>query len=278
MEKLVFSSEYFSPLDTLSCGQIFRYKQFNNGYLVFSKDKVCYLYLEGDNVIIESEDNEYFYNFFDLFTSYDTIFNHALTYGNETLTLSANLGKGIRILKQDPFEMLFSFIVSQNNNIVRISKTIEKLCERVGSKISSPFGEYYAFPTAEQMSALAEEDYKAMGFGYRGRYFIELLSSIKNGFSIESLIPLSDSELHSALTSIVGVGDKVANCVSLFGFYRTSAFPVDTWIEKIYLEDFHGTLKDRKKITSWFESEFGKYSGYIQQYLFNYKRQENSLK
>ena len=90
--------------------------------------------------------------------------------------------------------------------------------------------------------------------------------------SIEYLNGLDDSELYSALTSFCGVGDKVANCVMLFGFFRTKTFPVDTWIEKIYLEDFKGTLKDRKKMSEWFISEFGEYSGFIQQYLFHYKR------
>lgn len=272
MEKIIFEKEYFNPLDTLFCGQIFRYKQFNNGYLVFSKDKICYIYSSGDNTVIETEDKDYFYNFFDLSTDYSDIYTKAISYGNQTLVNSANLGKGIRILKQDAFEMLFSFIISQNNNIKRISNTVEALCERVGKKLSSPFGDYFAFPTVEEMLPLTEKDYKELGFGYRGRYFIELLSAISDGFDVYALSTYSDSDLKKSLTSLVGVGEKVANCVLLFGYYRTSAFPVDTWIEKIYLEDFNGTLKDRKKITEWFEKEFGRYGGYFQQYLFHYKR------
>lgn len=272
MDKIIFSSDYFNPLDTLSCGQIFRYKQFNNGFLVVSQDKICYIYTAEDKTIIETEYKDYFYNFFDLSTDYSKIFNFAVSYGNQTLLNSANLGKGIRILKQDSFEMLFSFIISQNNNIKRITQTIEKLCEKVGSKLSSPFGEYFAFPTAKQMETLTETDYKDLGFGYRGRYFIELLSKINNGFDIFKLSALSDENLYKELVSLTGVGDKVANCIRLFGFYRTAAFPVDTWIEKIYIEDFNGLLKDRKKITQWFENEFGVNSGFIQQYLFHYKR------
>lgn len=272
MDKIIVKSEYFSPIDTLSCGQIFRYKQFNNGYLVISKDKICYLYNDSGNVIIETEDKDYFYNFFDLSTDYAKIVSSALSYNNKTLTTAVNLGKGIRILKQDSFEMLFSFIVSQNNNIKRITNTIEKLCEKVGTKLSSPFGEYYAFPTAEQMSVLTDSDYKELGFGYRGNYFIKLLSDIANGFNVQSLSSLDKSALYKRLTEITGVGDKVASCVMLFGFYQTGSFPVDTWIEKIYREDFFGTIKDRKKITEWFENKFGNYSGYIQQYLFHYKR------
>ena len=277
MDKIVVSAEYFNPYDTLSCGQVFRYKQFNSGYLLTSGDKICYLYKEGENTVIETEYAEYFKNYFDISRDYAKIYELAIGYGNETLSLSANLGKGIRILKQDAFEMIFSFIISQNNNIKRITSTIEKLCEKCGKKLNSPFGAYYAFPTLEQLSTLDENDYKNLGFGYRGRYFICLIDAIKKGLDINNLKSLSDTELYSALTSICGVGDKVANCIMLFGFFRTKTFPVDTWIEKIYLEDFKGDLKNRKQISKWFILKFNEYSGYIQQYLFHYIRNKKGL-
>ena len=272
MTSLTVKSEYFNPIDTLSCGQVFRYKPYEKGYLLISGDKICYIYKEGDDIVIQTEYKDYFYNYFDLSRDYFNIYNLAVNYGNQTLKLSAESGKGIRILKQDAFEMLFTFIISQNNNIKRITATVEKLCEKVGKKLTSPFGDYYAFPTLEELSVLTDKDYKELGFGYRGKYFICLIENLKNGLSIERLKSYEDSKLYSELTSFCGVGDKVANCVMLFGFFRTKTFPVDTWIEKIYIEDFNGTLKDRKKISEWFISEFNEYSGYIQQYLFHYKR------
>ena len=168
--------------------------------------------------------------------------------------------------------MLFSFIISQNNNIKRITSTIEKLCQRVGKKLNSPFGCYYAFPTVDELATLTESDYNNLGFGYRGRYFICLIESIKNGLDINKLKLLSDTDLYDALISLCGVGDKVANCVMLFGFFRTKTFPVDTWIEKVYSQNFNGKIKDRKKISEWFISQFGEFSGYVQQYLFHYIR------
>lgn len=272
MENLIVKSEYFNPIDTLSCGQVFRYKPYKKGYLLISDDKICYIYNENGNSIIKTEYKDYFYNYFDLSRDYSKIYDKAVSYGSNTLKLSAKLGKGIRILRQDAFEMLFSFIISQNNNIKRITATIEKLCEKVGKKLCSPFGDYYAFPTLDELSKLSDNDYKELGFGYRGKYFICLIENLKNGLSIERLKSYDDTKLYSELTSLCGVGDKVANCVMLFGFFRTKTFPVDTWIEKIYIEDFNGTLKDRKKISEWFISEFNEYSGYIQQYLFHYKR------
>ncbi len=271
MDKIVVGSEFFNPFDTLSCGQMFRYKEYNKGYLLISGDKICYLYKEGDFTAIETEYKDYFYNYFDLSRDYSKIYGVAVGYGNDVLTLSANQGKGIRILKQDAFEMLFSFIISQNNNIKRITSTIEKLCEKCGKKYGSPFGEYHAFPTVEELASLNESNYKSLGFGYRGRYFICLINAIKNGLDIKALNSLSDDELYKTLTSLCGVGDKVANCVMLFGFFRTKRFPVDTWIEKVYLEDFKGIFKDRKQMSIWFSNEFKENSGFIQQYLFNYK-------
>ncbi len=272
MEKIAFKTEYFNPSDTLKCGQIFRFKNFNNGYLVFSKDKVCYIYQENDLTVIETEYPDYFSNFFDFLTDYENIYKKAVSYGNETLTLASNLGKGVRILRQDSFEMLFSFLISQNNNIKRITNSIEKICEKVGSKKSSPFGEYYAFPTIEQLKTLTVLDLKELGLGYRAEYFKDLVSLLDSGFSIENLKTLSETDLYNSLVKIKGIGDKVANCVMLFGFYKTKSFPVDTWTDKIYRENFNGKLKDRKKITEWFISEFGEFSGYFQQYLFYYKR------
>ena len=272
MKKIISKSEYFNPLDTLSCGQVFRYKKYKNGYLVFSEDKVCYLYLDNENVCIETEDDEYFYNYFDLSRNYFKIYDFAINYGNKMLSDSARYGKGIRILKQSAFEMIFTFIISQNNNIKRITSTVEKLCEKVGKKCASPFGDYYAFPTLSELENLTELDYKELGFGYRGKYFISLIENLKNGLAIEELKSLSDGDLYKLLTSQAGVGDKVASCIMLFGFFRTSFFPVDTWIEKIYIEDFKGSLKDRKKMSNYFISEFKEYSGYVQQYLFHYKR------
>ena len=167
---------------------------------------------------------------------------------------------------------MLSFIISQNNNIKRIISTIEKLCEKVCIKLNSPFGEYYPFPTVEQLKTLTESDYKSLGFGYRGKFFINLLKDVENGLLIDSFKSLNDVDLYNALTKINGVGDKVANCVMLFGFYKTKTFPVDTWIEKIYLNDFKGNLKDRKKISKWFIDKFQENAGYYQQYLFYYKR------
>ncbi len=274
MKKIEFSKEFFNVLDTLDCGQLFRFAPFKAGYIVYSLDKCAYLYEDGENSVIECEDEnaEYFYNYFDLARDYSAIFNRAISKSVPALTLSATAGKGIRILNQDKTEALFSFIVSQNNNIPRIKGIIERLCTALGEKKNFDGKEYYSFPTPEIMATMDGEFYKSIGLGYRAEYIRRLAVAITEGFDISAFDELSTKELKKNLVKIYGVGGKVADCVSLFGFHRSDAFPVDTWIEKVYKEDFNGALTDREKISDWFVSEFGEDSGYYQQYLFYYKR------
>ena len=274
MKKILVDSKYFSIKDTLECGQIFRFRPYEKGYLVFSKNKCAYCYNEGDSAIINCADNdeEYFYNFFDLGRDYSVIVNAANNFGIQFLSTCANQGKGIRILNQNTEETLFSFIVSQNNNIPRIKGSIEKLCAIYGEKIYGEFGEYFAFPCAEKLAEADENSLKSAGLGYRVTYIKSVANEIVKGFSVDALKSLSTTELKYRLISLKGVGEKVADCVTLFGFHRADSFPVDTWIEKVYKENFDGKETDRKKITTYFLDKFGKNSGYFQQYLFYYKR------
>ena len=133
--------------------------------------------------------------------------------------------------------------------------------------------EYYTFPTAKVLATKDEQFFKELGYGYRAKFMVEVANAIVNNqANLEDFAKLQTKDLKKQLVTLKGVGEKVADCVSLFGFRRTDSFPVDTWIEKIYKENFGGSLTDRKKITNWFLNEFGQFSGYIQQYLFYYKR------
>ena len=253
MQTIIFDNQYFNIKDTLDCGQIFRYKPFEKGYLVFSRDKCVYCYNEDGKAYIQLKETEkgYFSNYFDLDRDYGLIVDSASKSGVDVLSKSAKLAKGVRILKQDAEEMLFSFMISQNNNIPRIKNSIDKLCTLLGEKI---------------------EFYKSIGLGYRAEYVKNLAQKIAQGYVVSSLEKLSTKELKNQLVSIHGVGPKVADCVSLFGFNRTDSFPVDTWIEKVYVQDFKGNQKDRKKIADELTLKFGENAGFFQQYLFYYKR------
>lgn len=273
MKEIIFSSEFFNATDTLECGQIFRFEKKQEGYLVISRDKACLVKTVGESTIItcNESDEGYFTNYFDLNTNYANIYNLALNSKFEVLKKSCQLGKGVRILRQDSQEMLYSFLISQNNNIPRIKSIIGKLCEKLGDKKTFLNYEYYAFPTFEKLVCQNEDFYKQLGFGYRAEYMRYLSSELKNGLMNE-LKNCNANQVKARLLKIKGIGEKVANCACLFGFYKTDSFPVDTWIEKIYREDFNGQLTNPKKITQYFESTFKENSGYFQQYLFYYKR------
>ena len=267
-----FSSEYLNFKDTLECGQVFRFCEYERGYLVFSRDKCAYVYNDGEKAIIDGDD--YFYEYFDLIRDYGGICAAARSFGIKKLDDAVAKHCGLRILRQDKFEALVSFIVSQNNNIPRIKSIIERLCRAFGERRCSPFGEYYSFPTVKALADAPVDELKALGLGYRDAFVSGAAKAVSDGeLDLEKLSALDTVSLRKELLKIKGVGNKVADCALLFGFGHTDAFPVDTWIEKLYREDFQGTLTDRTKISEYFVSLFKENSGYIQQYLFYAKRE-----
>ena len=273
MEKIIYPKEYFNISDTLNCGQTFRFFPFNEGYFIISKNYACYAVYENENTVIYTDFPEYFNNYFDLCTDYSVIVNKAKSFNLEYLSRAAEYGKGIRILKQDTFEIIISFIISQNNNISRIKKIIDKLCFSLGEKNMFMGKTYYSFPTLNALLEKDENYFKELGFGYRAAYMESTLKALSMT-DIEKLKTLNTSQLFKNLLTFKGIGGKVANCILLFGFNRFDSFPVDTWIYKLYREDFCGEVCNRDKITKYFTDLFKEYSGYFQQYLFYYKREK----
>ncbi len=275
MEKITYSREYFDIKDTLECGQVFRFRECGEGYKVIAWDKCALCRSDGDKTIIECEngDREYFENYFDLKRDYSAIYETALKEGVAVLATAAKAGRGIRILNQNKTEALFSFIVSQNNNIPRIKGILERLCAALGREKEFCGEKFYAFPAVEALAAENEEFYKKMGLGYRAEYLRRLAADMTAGkIDLAAMENLGTKELKKRLCALHGVGPKVADCASLFGFHRSDSFPVDTWIEKVYREDFKGELSGRERIADYFAEKFKENAGYYQQYLFYYKR------
>lgn len=273
MKEIVFPSKYFNARDTLECGQIFRFNAVSGGYLVKSRDKACFLKtIDGVTAFsCEDGDVDYFKRYFDLETDYEGINERAKNSGFEILAKAAQAAEGVRILKQDEAETCFSFLISQNNNIPRIKGIIEKLCDGLGKKREFCGMEYMTFPKTEDLKNADVDFYKSIGMGYRAEFFKGLAQIITDDY-IAELRKTSGAELKKRLLSVRGIGDKVADCIRLFGFHKTDSFPVDVWIEKIYAEDFGGKLLGREKISEYFVKTFGFDSGFFQQYLFHYKR------
>jgi len=172
-------------------------------------------------------------------------------------------GCGIRILRQQPWEALVSFIISQNNNIPRIKKNINGLSSSFGEPAGNYGGkDYYDIPTPDVLACLTLDDLAPLHLGYRARYLIETAKAVCSGKKIEA----------DHLTDFCGVGPKVANCVALFALDRFESFPIDTWVRQLMHEFYGFDEKDVKGMASFAEDRFGEYGGIAQQYLFYYMR------
>ena len=252
----------FSVKDTLECGQVFRFVKSGDGYLVHASDKFCIATESGNEIRIESDDPDFFMRYFALDVDYPALNARLGSFGE--LTAAAEAGKGIRLLRQDPFEMIISFIISANNNIPRIKGIINRLCEKSGEKL----GKGFAFPTRESLLALSADDFAALGAGYRASYLYEAARTVTDGF-VSELLTLSTEQARKKLLTVKGIGPKVADCIVLFGLGRGDSFPVDTWIKQALLT---AELDTPLKIHDYYLGRYGDLSGLAQQYIFHYAR------
>ena len=258
----------FNAKHILECGQVFRFKKYDNYYRVYALDKFADVFtLDNGNVIIETSDPNFFVNYFDLNTNYDIIKQHLRK--NDIMKSAIDYGYGIRILRQNNIEAAFSFIISANNNIARIQKIINSICEHLGEKCDG----YYAFPSVQKLASAGEMFYASIGAGYRAAYLDKTAKLINSGFDMEVINSMSTESAVNYLIKLAGVGPKVADCILLYGYHRTDVFPVDTWIKKVYSSYFDSGATNPNQIRKNLVSSFTDMSGYAQQYLFYYKRE-----
>ncbi len=259
--------EYFLKTDTLDLlqtlegGQAFRWSHDDDGVFDgFSGNRHLRLKQEQDGVVlydVEESELPYWLSYFDTETDYAAIIQQFSS--DAVLKQASGENRGLRILRQDPFETLISFIISQNNNIKRIRGIVARLCEEYGEKC----GDGYAFPTAERLSQLTEEDLAPLRAGFRARYIVDAVRKTTDGtVNLDGIYTMTYDEGKDELKKIVGVGDKVADCVLLFAYHKTEAFPMDVWIKRIVAEYYPDGLPEC----------MGNYKGIAQQYLFEYFR------
>jgi N-glycosylase/DNA lyase len=264
--------EYFDSKQIAESGQTFRWYEVEEGYVIIHQDEGILLKQSHSKITIvpmTTYTEELWQSYLDLTLDYGHVVNQ-LKGKDDYLDSAIEFGKGIRILKQDPYEMIMTFIISANNNIKRITSSVKQLSERYGHLLFNHNGvNYYSFPSAEQLCNLTKDDFRACGVGYRDQYLLEFVNEVNNGYQPDSLNALNDKELKQALLRLKGVGEKVANCILLFGYYRLEGFPIDTWIKKVLLE--HYPVKENE-LKEFAESYFKPYGGIAQQYLFYYGR------
>ena len=206
---------------------------------------------------------QFWHGYFDLDRSYAAL--RGMLDGRDAfLQRAMEYGKGIRILRQDAWEMLITFIISQRKSIPAIRTAVEQLCKRCGTPLAAGAETVFAFPTPEQLCRAGETELQACGLGYRTRYVLHAARQAADGtLDLKALETLPDEELFARLMQLDGVGKKVANCVCLFGYGRVGRVPVDVWIERLIREEFGGEDPF---------PQFGQEAGIVQQYLFYYKR------
>ncbi len=261
---LIEDTKDFDIMHILECGQVFTYKK--NGeydYDVYSLDNFANVKLVDGKYVILTQNPKYFVNYFDLDTDYDAIKKDVAK--NDYIKKAVEFGHGIRILHQSLLEVIIGFIISANNNISRITKTMQKIREFGENK-----GSYFAFPTLERLHDITVQDFVNMGAGYRAPYLYKVIRQLDD-IDLEKTFSYDTKMLKTWLLSLMGVGPKVADCILLFGYARCDCFPVDTWIEKVYFDIFK-TKQNREKMTKDLVNYFGKNAGYAQQYLFFYRR------
>ena len=265
MEHIV-KNLHFDIRQTLLCGQCFRWKEDENGrFHGIVSSRHLTLSQEGDTVVLHgvaSEDVPFWEDYFDLSTDYELYIRQLSA--DPVLKKACACSKGIRILRQDPFETLISFIISQNNNIPRICGIIDRLCENFGEPVEGG----YSFPTAKKLNGITPDDLAPLRAGFRAKYICDAVRRVNSGeVSLEEIYSLPTDQAREQLKQICGVGDKVADCVLLFAYHKTDAFPRDVWVKRLMAQFYPDGLPECTKGIE----------GIAQQYLFDYVRNNEGL-
>lgn len=261
--------------NTITCGQIFRFtKELDNSYTVILTDRVINikyinntLYIESNNEInLENIIKEYL----DLNRDYITIINNIKKLDNK-LSESLDNSLGLKMIKQQPIECIISYIISANNSVRNITNSLNLISEYYGKKVIFKNKEYYLFPTLDKLSTITESNFRECKVGFRDKYLVEIIKSIKNNkLNINSIYSMNSTDSLNYLTSFKGIGMKVASCILLFAYQKFDVFPIDTWVKKYMLDDYN--IEGEKNIRKYCQETYKEYSGLAIQYMFNSKR------
>ncbi|OPJ56001.1 DNA-3-methyladenine glycosylase family protein [Alkalithermobacter paradoxus] len=276
---VVENLEHFEPEHIFECGQCFRWeKEEDESYTIVAFERILNIKKDKNKIYFNNTNvNEFhsiWYEYFDLHRDYGKI-KDKLRKIDTYLEKAVNFGSGIRILNQDPWEILISFIISANNRIPMIKKSIENLSRLYGKEIGEYKGKkYYAFPTIEKMNSLSVEEIEKCGTGYRSTYIKDTAFIVENKqTNIYNLKNLNTDMCKSELMMFCGVGPKVADCIMLFSMQKYDTFPVDVWVKRVMEEFYLDEEMSLNKIREYGINKFKDISGFAQQYLFYYARE-----
>ncbi len=276
---IVNNLKNFNPKHIFECGQCFRWDLQDDGsYTGVAFGKILNVKQENNSIIFDNtniEDfNNIWLNYFDLNTDYGEIKEY-LNKNDDVMKEATKFGEGIRILKQDPWETLISFIISANNAIPRIKKSIELISKNFGQYIGEYKGkDYYKFPSPKDIYNISEEQLKTCGVGYRSKYILNTAKKVVDEkILLEEIKKLNSEDCSKSMREFAGVGPKVANCILIFAMEKVEAVPVDVWVKRVMEHFYFHKDTPNKKIEQFAREKYGKYAGYAQQYLFYYARE-----
>ncbi len=270
----------FHPVHTFMCGQCFRWIENEDGsFDGVAYKKVINVSLNENSLIIKNTSEDDFNNIWKHYLDLDRDYAPIKKILSDDINLKKAIeyGYGIRILNQQPWECLVSFIISTQNQIPRIKKIVSSLSERFGQKLKIEDREYYSFPDADALKGVTEDELSFLKAGYRAGYIVDAVNKVTSGeINLESLFDMDYVSAKKELMKIKGVGEKVADCVLLFSYGKTEAFPIDVWVGRIMRSLYLSENASVGEIRQTSEKLFGKNAGIAQQYLFYYAR-ENKI-
>ena len=278
------NQDSFELIHIFECGQCFRWNKENDGSYTGVVENSIINVKKEDNIVIfkgktkNSNLEEIVTNYFDLKTDYKK-YKNQLSKIDQYLNESIIFGEGIRILKQDLWECIISFIISANNNIPRIKKIIERLSINYGEKIIFEGKEYYTFPTPESLSNATIEELRSLGLGFRDKRIYNTTKMIlEKEVDLDKIKNMkSTDEMREELYKLDGVGPKVADCILLFSLKRLDVFPIDVWVRRVmndlYIHNDDEEKVNKRELQRLAEEKFVGLSGLAQQYLFYWKRE-----
>jgi len=281
-ELIIKKIEAFELKDIFDCGQCFRWNENANGsYTGVVKNGVLNVNCDQENIyfkgVLDCDINDFVNKYFDFERDYEQI-KSTLSKVDEYMDNSIKYGKGIRILNQDLWEMIISYIISANNNIPRIKGIIERLSMKYGSKVTFEAKDYYLFPSPKQLKDVTTAEYRSLGLGFRDIRLYETTQLINEGkINLDDLYKMKTLDARDTLLQLSGVGPKVADCILLFSdLKRFDIFPIDVWVRRV-MNDLYIKNPDEKKVNNRKINEvafekFGDYAGIAQQYLFYWRR------
>lgn len=276
---IITGQKDFDLSHIFDCGQAFRFNaQPDGSYLGTAYEKTVRISKQNDTIILHDTSmkdfNDIWYHYLDLDRDYSSV-KMILAADDNVMKQAVEFGHGIRILNQQLWETIISFIISASNNIPRIKKIIELLCSNFGNEHVYEGNIFYSFPSPEKIAELTIDDLSVIRAGFRDKYILDCAKKVVSGeIDLDKINDMSTPDAKKALMSIWGIGNKVSDCILLFGMQRYDSFPIDVWIKRIMEYCYFNNIEQPIKTIALFaDNKFGKLGGMAQQYLFFYARE-----